>query len=132
MAKQRLTDIQQMSEAIHDSDVLHIVDISDTEDSAEGSSRKVTIEQLKEVFGVVQSFSENFLVADWVLDGDIYRLDIVHSLNCTNPVVEIREDGAIIQVNSIENVDTDTIRIRVPSTPDLRFDGTISVVKITE
>jgi len=40
MANQKLTDRNLMNEQLHDDDVIHIVDVSDTTDSAEGTSKK--------------------------------------------------------------------------------------------
>jgi hypothetical protein len=76
-----------------------------------------------------QGFSLDFLIADWSVSGGYYILDIVHSLNSESLVVEIRKDGKIVEVDSIENVDADTIRLSVPADPNLRFDGTVSVVR---
>jgi hypothetical protein len=76
------------------------------------------------------SFDDEFLIADWSVSGAYYILDIVHSLNSTDPVVQIRKDGRIIQVDSVENVDADTTRLKVPVDPDLRFDGVVSIVKV--
>ena len=40
MANQKLTDRNLMNEQLHDDDVIHIVDVSDTTDSPEGTSKK--------------------------------------------------------------------------------------------
>lgn len=41
MADLKLTDIQELSEAPHEDDVVHIVDVSDTTEDASGSSFKI-------------------------------------------------------------------------------------------
>lgn len=80
--------------------------------------------------GSSASYDVDFLIADWSLDSTYYILDVVHSLNSNNPSVTVRKSNGIIQVDSTENVDENTIRLKVPSTPDLRFDGTVSVVRV--
>ncbi len=40
MAQEKLTDRPELEELVHDDDVVHVVDVSDTTDSAEGTSKK--------------------------------------------------------------------------------------------
>jgi len=80
--------------------------------------------------GLVKSFSLSFEVADWQVSGDNYYIDVVHNLDSVNPTVEVRENDKIVFVYDISNVDENTTRIIVPSQPDLRFIGDVSIVKV--
>jgi hypothetical protein len=80
-------------------------------------------------FGTVRSFSEEFVIADWVVSGDYYTLDFEHSLNTTTPVIQVSEDDSIKTSVISEVIDADTVRLFVPLNPDLRFDGFISILK---
>lgn len=74
------------------------------------------------------SFSDVFIVGDWVLDGDYYIL-MNHLLGTLNPGVVIRDSNNQVVVNEVEIIDSNNLKIWVPSVPDLRFDGTISLIK---
>ena len=73
-------------------------------------------------------YTKVFTAADWVVDVDWYIL-INHSLGTLNPCVVIRDSHDAVVVNAVEIVDSDNLKIWVPSIPDLRFDGTISLIK---
>lgn len=51
MANKRVTDLTQIPD-VADGDTLHIVDVSNTDDYATGSSRKITIAQIKTAVGL--------------------------------------------------------------------------------
>lgn len=74
------------------------------------------------------AYNVTFLVADWLLNLDYY-INIPHSLNTYNPVVSVRDSTDSVSVHREEIVDNNNIRIWVPSSPDLRFAGKISVTK---
>ena len=69
---------------------------------------------------------------DWTYDAptDSWYIDFIHNLNSLSPVVSIKEasDADIVEVQ-IHAVDVNTTRISVPATPDLRFAGTVSIIK---
>lgn len=73
-------------------------------------------------------FSQAFTIGDWVLDSDWFIL-VNHALDSLNPSAIIRDSDNQAMVNRIEIVDNNNIKIWVPSVPDLRFDGIISLLR---
>jgi len=71
----------------------------------------------------------SFVFGDWVLDTGNYRLTLIHNMNTTTPNVAILEGNNVVQVNLIEVVNANTIRLWVTGTPDLRFAGSVSITK---
>jgi hypothetical protein len=71
----------------------------------------------------------SFVFGDWVLDSGNYRLTLTHNMNTTTPNVAILEGVNVIQVNLIEVINANTLRLWVTGTPDLRFNGTASITK---
>lgn len=90
-------------------------------------------EALDTVVDNVNEYSEAFVIADWVVDGADYKIDILESSHTkgVNPIVSIlEEDGAnfnIVDVDRIQVSAIGNIEIRVLGTPDLRFDGKIII-----
>lgn len=74
------------------------------------------------------AYTTQFVLGDWILAGDYY-LPVPHPLGSLNPVVVIRDSNDSILVNQVEVESDALIKIWVPSNPDLRFDGIISLVK---
>lgn len=70
----------------------------------------------------------SFSILDWQLDGDWF-LFINHKLNCSNPTTTIRDVNDVVMANEVEVIDNNNIKIWVPSTPDCRFAGIISILK---
>jgi len=109
MAIKRLTEQDLISE-ISNEDVLHIVDVSDPSDNPAGSSKKVSIEQLKEVF------DEDEDPTNWgEIEGTLSnQTDLQNALN--EKVEEapidtkqyVRQDGDWAEVE-IEDLDWDNI-----------------------
>jgi len=75
------------------------------------------------------AYKLTFASGDWVLSSTDYYLLITHSLSSTAPIVNIIESTNKVMVNRIEAVDANTVKLWVPATPDLRFSGTVSVLK---
>jgi hypothetical protein len=71
----------------------------------------------------------SFELEDWEADGENYSISIEHDLGCSFPVVELREDDLIVNIHRVETIDQDIIKLVIPSDPDLRFDGTVSIIK---
>jgi len=71
----------------------------------------------------------SFVIGDWVLDTGNYRLTLAHNMNTTTPNVSVLEGVNVIQVNLIEVVDANTLRLWVTGSPDLRFAGSLSITK---
>jgi len=71
----------------------------------------------------------SFILGDWVLDTGNYRLTLTHNMDTTTPNVSILEGANVIQVNLIEVVDRNNLRLWVTGNPDLRFAGTASITK---
>jgi hypothetical protein len=71
----------------------------------------------------------SFVIGDWVLDTGNYKLTLNHRMNTTTPNVAILEGTNVIQVNLIEVVDANNLRLWVTGNPDLRFAGTASITK---
>lgn len=90
-------------------------------------------EALDTVVYNVNEYSEAFVIADWVVDGADYKIDILESSHTkgVNPIVSIlEEDGAnfnVVDVDRIQVSAIGNIEIRVLGTPDLRFDGKVII-----
>ena len=76
-----------------------------------------------------RGFKDAFVTTDWTLDGNLYYLEVLHSLEETAPAVEIYEGTDQVHVQRIERIDSNTIKLYIPSTPDLRFEGQITILK---
>lgn len=77
----------------------------------------------------VTSFSLPFVNGDWVLLGGFYYIDVVHNLELSQPQVEVWEGLERVELSSIQSISANTVRINVLADPDLRFDGTVIVLK---
>jgi hypothetical protein len=75
------------------------------------------------------SIEQGFDIGDWILSGNNYELSIVHNLNTLIPVSNIVNNSQIIMVNEITIIDENTIKLSVPMVPDLRFSGSIGILK---
>jgi hypothetical protein len=75
-----------------------------------------------------KQYKKTFIVADWVLSGDYY-ISVPHLLNTLVPNVTVRDSTDSVMVNQVEVVDANNVRIWVPSTPNLRFIGSVAVIK---
>jgi len=78
------------------------------------------------ITGTVVSFS----IDDWEQTEGYYYININHNLNSLYTIVEILELNKVVYVDKIETIDQNTIRIYVPSEPDLRFNGSALIVKV--
>jgi len=70
----------------------------------------------------------SFEIADWILENDYYIL-LRHYLGSLNPLVLVRDSEDEVKTHKVEIVDSNTVKIWVPSQPDLRFNGSVSVAK---
>jgi hypothetical protein len=74
-------------------------------------------------------YIQSFVLGDWSLGVLGYQLDITHSLNTKNLVVEIRQgDNGLIELDRLDFLTQDTIRLYVSEDPDCRFEGTITLI----
>jgi hypothetical protein len=94
---------------------------------------KGEISQLPTDTGAVSptiSYVDSFVTGDWVLNVNEYDLDFSHGLSSLYPVVEVRNSSQnIVYTHEVFTIDLNTTRLIVPVIPDLRFDGTISIIK---
>lgn len=72
----------------------------------------------------------NFVIADWVLNGSDYEIEITHNLNTSTPDVRVYRNNEEIFTNYATVVNSNIILISVPMEPDLRFDGVVSISKV--
>ena len=67
----------------------------------------------------------DFVIADWVDQGDTYFIDVIHNLNTSCPSVHVFESGQEVWTHGIIIVDSNTVRIKVTNAgSDCRFSGT--------
>lgn len=91
--KKKVTDLNSVVE-IADSDVLHIVDASDTSHSPEGTSKKATLLQVKEFISDTlevtgdKSFSVGFNASSVVVNHNLGKKPSVSVTNSANEEVE--------------------------------------------
>jgi len=77
----------------------------------------------------VFSYNQNFVVADWVLMAGYYTLDVSHNLDSEQLVVEIWENSTErVEVNRVQVINQNTVRLHVSYDPDCRFDGLVSII----
>jgi len=69
----------------------------------------------------------NFSFNEWVLSGEHYYLDLIHNVESLTPIVQLQEGNTPVQVDSIESISSNTTRLWIPATPDVRFSGTASI-----
>jgi hypothetical protein len=72
------------------------------------------------------TYSNEFVISDWISGSGIYYIDFNHDLNTLYTSVEIREGNSIIRAD-LSTIDANRVRITVPSNPDLRFNGSITI-----
>lgn len=84
-------------------------------------------------FGVIfipssNFYSQSFVIDDWVLNGEFYELEINHNLGRSVNIIIYDSSNAVIDVNSIEKVGDDIIKLQVyAEKPDDRFDGSLLI-----
>lgn len=75
------------------------------------------------------TYTQDFVIADWSLAAGLYQLDIQHNLESENVVIELWEQGATqVLPGRLDILNTNTIRIFAPFNPDCRYDGSITVI----
>ena len=91
----------------------------------------VTYDPLLEALKLDDGYSAiaDIEIADWNLSSDLYYVTIAHNLNSLAPAVKIFESSNLVHVHRIEVVDANTVRLWIPSDPDLRFDAKASILK---
>lgn len=65
----------------------------------------------------------SFVIADWQPSADRWYLELTHGLESVNVSVYLREGTTPVEVDSIEHLTTNKIRLWVPDA-DFRFAGT--------
>lgn len=79
------------------------------------------------------SASAEFQVSDWVLGAGRYSLDIQHNLESEKVATSIWENNVNeVQVDRIEILNTNNLRLFVTNDPDCRFAGRIIIFKTQE
>lgn len=102
MAEQRLTDQSELNETPADDDVLHIVDVSDTTDDDDGSSKKIKVSNLLGSAGVQTETPT----------GDVDSSNTTFTVNNTPKFVV--SDGAIYFEDEGYSIAGDTITMDLP------------------
>ena len=75
---------------------------------------------------IVPDHKKEFDTSDWVLSGEYYELEVQHQLG-KNPNVEIYDSSNSVRT-LVQLIDENTIKLKVPAEPDLRFQGTIKLI----
>jgi hypothetical protein len=71
-------------------------------------------------------YSKTFLISDWVNQVNVYYTQLItHDLNTLTPQTTIYNGTYLINVDNIEIIDANNIRIYTLYSPDGRFDGSI-------
>jgi len=79
------------------------------------------------------SFSEDFLITDWVLSAGVYTYNAQHNLESDKINVAIFENGnEEVIVDRVQIVDNNNVKLYVSYSPDCRFDGRINIFKVQE
>lgn len=102
---------------------------TDTDEKVKLSASDPTSGYLDDKITAYQ-FDDSFLASDWVLNGSNYELTEVHNLNTSNPKISVLKSSSQIFTDSVIIVDVNTIKLSVPASPDLRFDGSVSISSI--
>lgn len=76
------------------------------------------------------SYSQNFIIDEWIAQGGIFVLDIQHNLESEIITYEIWENGLNnVDVDRVEIISTNRIRLKTALSPDCRFSGTINILR---
>lgn len=73
----------------------------------------------------------SFVIADWILSAGFYILDLQHnldSLDVNNMIWENSSDQ--VQVDRVNILNNNNIRLYVAADPDCRFDGKAIIFKV--
>ncbi len=112
----KISQLKELQEAQNE-DLFVIYDVEGNE------TKRIKKENLSFV-----GLSQSFTVEDWTLSGDYYEIISNHNLE-GYVTVEIYQDNSIVKVHSIERIDNNNIKIKIPADPELRFSGTILINK---
>ena len=77
----------------------------------------------------VRKRSATFVIADWTINGagPDFFLNIIHSLNTQNIVVEVFDSTDNVVIVDTFAADVNTVRLEVPNI-GTRFDGRITII----
>ena len=83
---------------------------------------------------VTVNYTQPFAFADWAPDAwphnNYYYLLIVHNLNSLNPVISVMDNtNVIVNVDTVISFNANITKLMVPLAPDMRFAGTITIIK---
>lgn len=120
----RISELTQLQQP-DGNDLLPIVD--ESEANINKKTKYIKFSDL--IADLSKTFVYIFTSGAWTEDGENYKIEISHQLESSQPVVEIKEDDTITHVHQIKILDQNSIKIEVPKTPDLRFAGTVSILK---
>lgn len=72
------------------------------------------------------------LFGDWLPTGDgYYYIDLVHNFNeLLMPQVQFMDSDGFTFVENVFIQDKDTLRVRIPGTPDCRFSGSVRLSRV--
>ncbi len=78
---------------------------------------------------VGRTFTFPFTVSSWVLSGSVYSFPIPFTTHLTiNPQITIKDsNNLVVEIDEIVISNTNDLIFRIPSTPNLRFAGTILI-----
>ena len=77
----------------------------------------------------MQEYVKVFTIGEWVLHGSEFTLEVPHLMNDSTPIVFIFDSNDEETVCSYHTVTPNLIRMSVPSSPDIRFSGSVRVTK---
>ena len=77
----------------------------------------------------MQEYIKLFTDGEWVLNGAEFYIDVPHLLNDETPIVFIFDSNDEETVCSYHTITPNLIRLTVPSSPDIRFGGSVRVTK---
>lgn len=66
---------------------------------------------------------------DWQLSGSEFHLNVQHNFNDNTPIVTIFDENGIETLCEYVVISANIVRMRVPSSPDLRFTGHVRITR---
>lgn len=98
MATQKITERTELNARPADGDLVHIVDVSDTTDNADGTSKKITFSNL-----VKDYIDSSFVVGPAsATDNALARFDLTTGKLIQDSTITVSDDGLTIGLNSDE------------------------------
>lgn len=71
-------------------------------------------------------YTQDFVIGDWVLNDDVYELEVEHNIGRSVNVIVYESDN-VVQMHNVIKVGNNSLILQVTSEPDLRFEGTVLI-----